>query len=124
MPEPQGIGEVRQAARRISGNTRYPIRNIPQLIEAAGGEDSEFELLGKRHKVRDVRQLVPQDYFPIESEEELTDRLANLDVLRSDSPLRRTQLENEEPRGDRTPPSVQDRPPGRSDGPSTGKGVR
>ena len=126
MPDPQGIGQVQQAARRVSGNTRYPIRNFGQVVNALGGEDADFELLGQRYKVRDVRRYVPQDYFPVESEEDLTGKLANIDVMRPDSPLGQTQLANEEPSDDRTPPEEprHDRPSRRRDGPSIGKGVR
>jgi hypothetical protein len=128
MPgEPKAIGQIRQAAKQLSAKAQFPIRNIADLLKAVGGEDAEFELLGKKHKVREVHRLVPQDYFPIESEEDLTEKLANLDAMRADSPLRQTEMAKEEPRSpDRTPPprSEQGRPSKRSDGPSMGKGVK
>lgn len=128
MPsEPQGLGQLRQAAKRVSGKTKYPIRNFEQLAEALGGEDATVDLLGRKHTVREGRQLVPRDYFPIESEEDLTAKIANLDLMRADSPLRQSEMGTEEPpSADRSPPTEQEhgRPARRNDGPSVAKGVR
>lgn len=127
MPgEPQGMSEIVQAAKRLSRETGFPIRNFGQLLKALGGEQGEFELLGKKHKVSEIRALVPQEYFPIESEEDLAAKIANLEATRPDSPLLKTQLANEEPASpDRKPPKEQDhkRPPKGNEGPSIAVGV-
>lgn len=75
--EPQGLREIVDAARKVSGATQYPIENFGQLAKALGGEHGSVTLLGETYKISELRNIVPPEYFPIESEEDLVMKVAS-----------------------------------------------
>src|SRR5215204_6995983 len=68
---PQALEELVELVRRVSNNTEYPIRNFGQIARALGGEDAEITYRGRGHRVSEARQFISQEFFPINSEEEL-----------------------------------------------------
>jgi hypothetical protein len=73
-----GPDDVLEMAKQVSGRVQYPIRDFKSLAAAVGGEDAEFNFKGKRYKPGQVRKVFPEDYFPIESEEDLVAKVGDL----------------------------------------------
>lgn len=63
--------QIAKYAREISSKTKYPIRNFAQLVKALGGEDSAIEFEGPRGKAKELKKAIPDDFFPVESEDDL-----------------------------------------------------
>jgi hypothetical protein len=79
MPnQPRHMDEILDAAKRVSDRTRYPIRNLKQLVDAVGGEEASFDFGGQGYKLGPLQRLVPNEYFPIESHEDLVAKIADL----------------------------------------------
>jgi hypothetical protein len=68
---PKPLLEIMQAARDVSPRLRYPVRNQAEGARALGGEDAEVQYLSRSLKVRQIRKLIPERYFPTESQEDL-----------------------------------------------------
>jgi hypothetical protein len=68
---PKEYKEIQHAARRVSGKAKYPLHNFNQVAEALGGENAEVTYEGKPHKIGDAKKVLPDGFFPIESEEDL-----------------------------------------------------
>jgi hypothetical protein len=68
---PKEYQEIERAAKRVSEKAKYPIRNFKQLADAFGGEDATIEFEGQGRKLGQVKKLIPDEFFPVESEEDL-----------------------------------------------------
>jgi hypothetical protein len=68
---PRGFAEIMKVARDFSGTTEYPVKNFGQFQRALGGDRGSVTLLGETYRVSELRDIIPQEYFPIESEEDL-----------------------------------------------------
>jgi hypothetical protein len=68
---PKEYSEIQKAAKRASRKTKYPIHNFKQLADALGGDEAEVTYEGKSHKVKEAKKVLPDDFFPVESEEDL-----------------------------------------------------
>ena len=86
------IDKVRSVSERLT----YPIEDSRQLIESLGGEQATIEWEGVTHQAGQAVKVVPDDYFPIESEEDLLVKAVNLELLRPDSPLASVEMASEE----------------------------
>jgi len=75
--EPRGLGEIVSAAKDFSGKARYPVPGFQRLGAAPGGENAPVTAVGERPKVGDLRDVVPAEYFPIESEDDLVMKVAS-----------------------------------------------
>jgi hypothetical protein len=106
MDEPK---EFLDKVRRVtSGKLKYPIHNFRQLAEALGGENAMVTWEGQSLPMGQARKLLPDDYFPIESEEDLFVKAVNLELLRPGNSLATAA------RGEESPPSPDRKPPSRS----------
>jgi hypothetical protein len=47
-------------------------------MKALGGEDSRIEFDGPRGSVRELKAVIPDDFFPVESEEDLLEKSERL----------------------------------------------
>ena len=72
------VDEIIQVATRVADKAKFPIRDFKHISEALGGEEAEIEYEGKAHKVGQVRRLIPPEYFPIDSREDLIAKIADL----------------------------------------------
>lgn len=68
---PQSLREIISVVHDVSAKAQYPIGNFGQLAQALGGDKGSVTLLGETYKVSELRNIVPPEYFPIESEEDL-----------------------------------------------------
>lgn len=62
---------ISKYAQAISSRTTYPIKNFGQLVKALGGEDTVIEFDGPRGPAKELRRAIPDDFFPVKSEEDL-----------------------------------------------------
>jgi hypothetical protein len=98
---PTVVEDVVRVADQVSKRVSYPIRNFKQLADALGGEQAEIEYEGRLRKVGQVKRMIPGEFFPIESREDLIAKVAHLQsIMRPDWP-------HELPSGK----EVQDKPP-------------
>jgi hypothetical protein len=105
MDEPK---EFLDKVRRVtSGKLKYPIHNFRQLADALGGENAMVTWEGRAVPIGQARKLLPDDYFPIESEEDLHVIAVNLEMLRPGNSLTTAA------RGQERPPSPDRKPPSR-----------
>ena len=72
------VEEVAKVADKVAEKATFPIRDFRQLADALGGEDAEIQYEGKGRKVGHVRRMVPPEYFPIDSREDLIAKVADL----------------------------------------------
>ncbi|SDS74371.1 MTH865 family protein [Actinopolymorpha singaporensis] len=79
-PAPQGYQEVQRYADQVSERTDYPIRNVRDLVGALGDEDTEVQHRGRRIKLGQLRRMLPESFFPVESREDLIAKLGHLEV--------------------------------------------
>jgi hypothetical protein len=77
---PRALEEVTRAAKKVSEKVDYPIRNFNQAARALGGDEAEFEFGGRRPKVKDAKPFVSNDYFPIDSEEDLIAKIHDIQL--------------------------------------------
>lgn len=78
MAARERVDEVVKTARAIEGRLKYPIRNFKELADALGGEDAEVEHEGRKRKIGQLRRLVPPEYFPVDSTEDLIAKAVEL----------------------------------------------
>jgi hypothetical protein len=74
---PRELREIMDVASDFSTRADYPIKNFGELRQALGGERGSVSLLGETYKVSELRDIVPQEYFPIESEEDLVFKVSS-----------------------------------------------
>ena len=72
------VKEVTKVATKVADNVKFPVRDFRHLAKALGGEDAEIQYEGKGRKVGQVRRLIPPEYFPIDSREDLIAKIADL----------------------------------------------
>jgi hypothetical protein len=75
---PKQYAEVEQLAARVAGKAQFPLKNFGDIASALGGDDAEVEYRGKRQKIGQVRNMVPEGFFPVESQEDLIVKIAYL----------------------------------------------
>jgi hypothetical protein len=78
MDARERVEELAKTAKAIEPRVNYPIRDFRQLADALGGEEADIEFEGRKRKVGSVRRLVPPEYFPIDSTEDLIAKAAEL----------------------------------------------
>ena len=78
MAAQEQVDEIVQTAKAIEPRLRYPIHNFKELADALGGEDAEVDFAGQKRKVGQVRRLLPPEYFPIDSTEDLIAKAVEL----------------------------------------------
>ncbi len=71
------LEDVDRVAKGVSRKAQYPISNADDLAQALGGRDANVNFAGKSHKAAEVEQI-PDEYFPIESEEDFVAKMASL----------------------------------------------
>lgn len=72
------VDDVIDTAKNVSKKVQYPINSFDDIVKALGGDNSTIDFEGQGHKIGHVRKLIPSDYFPIESEEDLIAKIAHL----------------------------------------------
>lgn len=77
---PEGYEEIERYADRISERVDYPVRDVRALVRALGDDDTEVEHRGRRMKLGQLRHLLPESFFPVESREDLISKLGHLEV--------------------------------------------
>jgi hypothetical protein len=75
---PQQYTEVEQLASRVAEKAQFPLRNFGDLASALGGEDADVNYKGKGQKLGQVRKMIPEGFFPVESREDLIVKIAYL----------------------------------------------
>jgi hypothetical protein len=73
--------EVDKHVRNVSQKTKFPIRNIAQLMKALGGDDAPIEFEGWQAPAGRLKQFIPDHYFPVVSEEDLVRKAEDLRAL-------------------------------------------
>jgi hypothetical protein len=109
-PERANLQEFLQKAKRVSDQLNYPIVDTEQLAEALGGHEAKVAWGGRRHKVSQAVKVVPDYYFPIESEEDLLVKAVNLELFRPGTriaPLKMARERKEKSADKRPPRSIQ-----------------
>ena|SRR5438093_791270 len=64
----------------IAARSTYPIASFDELVTALGGADVSFAIRGQNAQLGEVRDLVPDYYFPIGSAADLVAKMADLAV--------------------------------------------
>jgi hypothetical protein len=102
------LQEIERVAKQVSRRTQYPIRNSDQLAEALGGKNAEIEYEGRRRKVAEAEQI-PDEIYPIESEDDFVNKMASLRGARGDEPeeLPRGRQHDRRPQGEPPPQGQQ-----------------
>lgn len=88
--EKAGRQEMKQFikdVRKISRGIHYPVASRSDLISGLGGPDTSVEWKGRNHKLGQAANVVPDTFFPIESEEDFVNKAANLELMAPDSEL-------------------------------------
>jgi len=67
----QAHPRIAEYGRSISSRTKYPIGDLRQLIEALGGDDTVIDFEGRKTVAKQLREAIPDSFFPVESEEDL-----------------------------------------------------
>ena len=75
MPAHPKIGKY---AKEISGRAQYPIKTIDELMKALGGDDVAIEFEGPRGAARNLRKVIPAEFFPVKSEADLVEKSEKL----------------------------------------------
>jgi hypothetical protein len=75
---PKDYAEVERLASRVAEKAKFPLKNFGDIASALGGEDAEVEYQGKGQKLGQVRKLIPDGFFPVESREDLIVKMAYL----------------------------------------------
>jgi hypothetical protein len=83
MPHmPRHYNEIEKVAKKVSEKAKYPIKNFHELAEALGGEDASVEYEGKGQKIGQAKKLLPDGFFPVESEQDLIAKVAYVEMVR------------------------------------------
>ena len=70
--------ELKEHIKKIKGLDRFPIKDHGHLRDMLGGKDKQFKFKEKDVTVEDVMRMFPANYFPIESEDDMTKKAAKL----------------------------------------------
>jgi hypothetical protein len=97
------IREIERVAKDVSKKADYPLRDYDDLAEALGGKNAEIDYEGKRRKVAEAQQI-PDEIYPIESEDDFVNKMASLRGAHGDEP-------EEMPRGRKLDKRPDDAPP-------------
>ncbi len=80
MPRlPEGFEDIQRYADRVSDSAQYPLRDARDIIRALGDENTEYEHRGQRIKLGQLKQMLPESFFPVESREDLLAKLGHLE---------------------------------------------
>jgi len=105
---PQQYAELEKMADRVAEKARFPLNDFGGLASALGGEHVEIEYEGKSQNLGQVRRMIPDGFFPVESREDL---LAKISYL---------QTRHRKPEDDHTPGEQKQEPkPDAGDPPPT-----
>ena len=85
MPGKFKLDDIVRVANDISKKAQYPLNSFDDLAKALGGEKANVKYEGKDRKVAEARQI-PDEFFPIDNEEDLIAKLAHLRSLSGDKP--------------------------------------
>lgn len=99
--------------RKLASKLDYPINDRDALVKSFGGSDAKVEWAGQKHHVRQAVQIIPDYYFPVDSEEDLIVKAVNLEMLRQGTDLPPENVGPEQdPEPGRKPPRAEvGRPP-------------
>ena len=70
--------ELKEHIKKIKGLDRFPIKDHGHLRDMLGGKETKFKFKEKDVTAEDVLRIFPANYFPIESEEDMTKKAAKL----------------------------------------------
>jgi hypothetical protein len=73
---PQQYADLEKMADLVAGKAKFPLNNFGDLASALGGENAEFEYEGKRQNLGQVRNAIPDGFFPVASREDLLVKIA------------------------------------------------
>jgi len=113
---PKEYQDVEALAKRISEQTRYPIRDFKQLADVLGGEEATFEYKGNGRKLGQLKKMVPDGFFPVDSQEDLIAKIGYLHITNRLAPNDHTPGEKR----DKAPDDAGEPPP-KEERPSPGK---
>lgn len=88
--------EFLRQVEKISKKLTYPIADKAALLKAVGGDKAAVEWRGQKHRAGQAVEVVPDYFFPIESDDDFATKAANLELLRPGSDLA-PDMADEEP---------------------------
>jgi len=68
---PQQLPELQKLADQVAAKGKFPLNDFGDLASALGGEHAEVDYLGKKENLGQVRNQIPDGFFPVESREDL-----------------------------------------------------
>lgn len=81
-PMPKHYDEIERVAKKVSEKAKYPIKDFKQLADALGGEDASVDYGGKGQKIGQAKKMLPDGFFPVESQEDLIAKIGYVEMLR------------------------------------------
>jgi hypothetical protein len=79
------LQDIERVAKDVSKKAGFPLRSQEELVDALGGKDGKFKYEGKDRKAEEAEQI-PDEMFPIESEEDFVGKMASLRQWGGDEP--------------------------------------
>ena len=98
------VDEVVHVAKQISNKRGFPVESYDDLANALGGESGKIRIGEKEHKVS-AASRIPEEFYPLESEEDFIAKVTSLQAAAGDTP----DVKTEEPSKE-LPPEAGDRP--------------
>ena len=79
------LQDIERVAKDVSKKANYPLGSQQDLVNALGGKEAKFKYEGKDRKAAEAEQI-PNDMFPIQSEEDFVGKMASLRQRSGDEP--------------------------------------
>jgi hypothetical protein len=109
---PKEYSDVEEVSKRVSAKAEYPIRNFKQLADALGGEEASFDFKGRGQKLGELKKMVPEGFFPVDSHEDLIAKVGYLMIKHRLAPNDHTPGEQRDKAADDAgePPPIEEQP--------------
>lgn len=106
------LEEATRWADRVSERVTYPVRDAKQLAAAVGDDDSmEVEYAGRKMSLGQIKKMLPDAFFPVESREDLIARIGHLETrTERPEPAPKGEQRKEAPADAGEPPELKQEP--------------
>ncbi len=102
---PKGFTELEALVDQAAAKAKFPINDFEQLAQGLGGDKANVTFQGRDHNIGQAKHMVPKEFFPVQSREDLLAKSAFILIRQGVVP------------SDHVPGQQQDKPPANAGNP-------
>jgi hypothetical protein len=77
---PERHQEATNWADKVSKRARFPVDTVKDLLGALGDDNTEVDYSGRKMSLGQIKKMLPNDMFPVESREDLIAKIGYLET--------------------------------------------